>query len=158
VPNALSQPVQAQEFSLDVLDDLVGYQLHRAEIESYRKFSKLSRHPKTTPKQFSTLVLIGANPGISQIDLGSLLGMDRATTTAVIDKLEDRNLLTRGRSRIDRRKHALHLTAHGKESLKKLKARVRVHDEELTSKLTNTEKELLRTLLAKMRATDGSAQ
>lgn len=155
--NALSQRIEAPEFDLDVLAELVGYQLHRAEIESYRKFLTLSRHPKTTPKQFSTLVLIGANPGISQIDVGGLLGMDRATTTAVIDKLEGRDLLTRQRSKADRRKHELHLTAPGEESLEKMKSRVRAHDEELTSNLTNAEKALLKTLLAKMRATDDSA-
>ena len=155
--NALSQRIEAPEFDLDILAELAGYQLHRAEIESYRKFLKLSRRPKMTPKQFSTLVLIGANSGISQIDVGSLLGMDRATTTAVIDKLEGRKLLTRQRSKADRRKHELHLTAHGKESLKEMKSRVRAHDEEITSNLTNAEKKLLRTLLAKMRGTDGSA-
>jgi DNA-binding MarR family transcriptional regulator len=157
VAKTLSQRVEAQEFDLDVLGDLVGYQLHRAEIESYRNFLKLFRHPKSTPKQFSALVLIGANPGISQIDLGSLLGMDRATTTAVIDKLEDRNLLTRQRSKADRRKQELHLTVHGKESLKLMKSRVRAHDEEITSNLTNAEKKLVKALLAKMRANDSSA-
>ncbi len=156
--NALSQRPHEHGFDLDILADLVGYQLHRAEIESYRRFLKLSTDPKTTPKQFSALVLIGANPAISQSDLGGLLGMDRATTTAVIDKLERRDLLTRQRSAVDRRKHELHLTVHGRKSIKRLKSLVQDHENKLTSRLTNAEKALLMGLLIKIRQFDSAAR
>ena len=110
-------------FDLDILADLVGYQLHRAEIDSYRRFMKLSGKLKVTPKQFSALVLIGANPDLSQTELRKLLGMDRATTAVLIAALADRDLLERQRSTLDRRRHKLRLTKHGKGVLKKIRSR-----------------------------------
>lgn len=139
-------------FDLDILADLVGYQLHRAEIDSYRQFIKLSGQLRITPKQFSALVLVGANPDLSQTDLRKLLGMDRATTAVLIDTLEDRDLLSRQRSTLDRRRHQLRLTRHGKGALKSMKLRVRKHDEQLTSRLTAQERQLLASLLRRIRS------
>lgn len=139
-------------FDLDVLSDLVGYQLHRAEIDSYRRFMKLSGKLRITPKQFSALVLVGANPDLSQTDLRRLLGMDRATTAVLIDTLERRDLLARQRSTLDRRRHQLQLTQHGKAVLKAMKLRSRKHDEELTSRLTAKERKTLASLLSKIRS------
>lgn len=139
-------------FDLDILSDLVGYQLHRAEIDSYRRFIKLSGKLRTTPKQFSALVLVGANPDLSQTDLRRLLGMDRATTAVLIDTLERRDLLARQRSTLDRRRHQLQLTPHGKTVLKAMKIRSLKHDEELTSRLTARERETLASLLRKIRS------
>lgn len=139
-------------FDLDILSDLVGYQLHRAEIDSYRRFMKLSGKLRITPKQFSALVLVGANPDLSQTDLRRLLGMDRATTAVLIDTLERRDLLARQRSTVDRRRHQLQLTPHGKTVLKSMKLRSRKHDEQLTSRLTAQERKALASLLGKVRS------
>lgn len=149
---ALKEAAAEELFDLDILADLVGYQLHRAEIDSYRQFIKLSGKLRITPKQFSALVLVGANPDLSQTDLRRLLGMDRATTAVLIDTLENRDLLTRQRSTLDRRRHQLRLTQHGKGVLKSMKLRVRNHDEQLTSMLTTKERKVLASLLRRIRS------
>jgi DNA-binding MarR family transcriptional regulator len=141
-------------FDLDILAELVGYQLHRAEIDSYRQFMKLSGKLKVTPKQFSALVLIGANPDLSQTELRKSLGMDRATTAVLIAALDDRNLLERQRSTLDRRRQKLRLTQHGTGVLKEMKLRVRKHDELLTSGLTSRERRALASLLRRIRSSD----
>ena len=135
---------------LGILSDLIGYNLHRAEIASYRYFIQ-TLHPKTTPKQFSVLILVETNPGISQVDLGNQLGMDRATTMAVIDKLHNRKLLQRNKSSVDRRKHELNLTKSGKLVLRRLKRDIQTHENQLTKHLTGKDKKLLNNLLKQIR-------
>jgi DNA-binding MarR family transcriptional regulator len=151
---ALKEAEVQELFDLDILADLVGYQLHRAEIDSYRRFVKLSGELRITPKQFSALVLVGANPDLSQTDLRKLLGMDRATTTVLIATLEERDLLARERSKLDRRRHQLRLTQHGKEVLKSMKLLVRKHDEQLTSRLTLQQRKSLASLLRRIRSSN----
>ena len=152
--NALKKNNVEKPFNLDILANLVGYQLHRAEIDSYRQFIALFGRNRTSPKQFSALVLVAANSDLSQVDLGKLLGMDRATTTVMIDSLENRALLTRQRSKVDRRKYVLRLTERGNKSLQLMKRIVRKHDEQLTSNLTSQERTTLMSLLMRIRISD----
>jgi DNA-binding MarR family transcriptional regulator len=133
------------------LPDLIGYHLHRAEIDSYRRFLKGLHGARYTPKQFSVLVLTRANPGASQVDIGKALGMDRATTMLVIDKLHARKLLTRERSTGDRRKQELYLTEKGLALTEKLELHAKTHDAVLTNKLTSRETVTLKKLLLKLR-------
>jgi DNA-binding MarR family transcriptional regulator len=144
---------QSKTINLDLLPELIGYHLHRAEIVSYREFVKGFHSPKFTPKQFSVLVLASANPGTSQVAIGGALGMDRATTMTVINKLEARKLLKRERSTRDRRKHEIHLTEKGLALTERLTAHSRAHEDKLTSNLTSREAATLRKLLMKVRST-----
>jgi DNA-binding MarR family transcriptional regulator len=143
---------QKLKVDFDLLDELIGYHLHRAEIASFRYFVRPVEKSRYTPKQFSVLVLTRANPGLSQVDLGRSLGMDRATTMMVIDKLQSRKLLIRKRSEVDRRKHAIHLTPKGQAMTQRLVAHAQNHDKALTEKLTKREAQTLRELLIKVRA------
>ena len=152
--NALGKTRVEDRFDLDILVELVGYQLHRAEIDSYRQFITLFGKNRTSPKQFSALVLVAANLDLSQADLGNILGIDRATTTVMIDALEKRDLLSRQRSKVDRRKYVLRLTESGKKSLQLMKQLVRKHDEQLTFGLTSQERNTLRSLLKRIRSSD----
>jgi len=136
---------------MDLLPELIGYHLHRAEIESFRKFGKGFHGTKYTPKQFSVLVLTRANPGTSQIAIGKALGMDRATTMLVIDKLQARKLLTREWSSGDRRKQEIFLTDKGFALTEKLAIHAMAHDAVLTSNLSSREASTLKKLLVKMR-------
>jgi DNA-binding MarR family transcriptional regulator len=138
-------------FDLSLLPELIGYHLHRAEIDSYRRFVTSFHGSKYTPKQFSVLVLARANPGTSQIAIGNALGMDRATTMLVIDKLQARKLLTRERSTGDRRKQEIQLTAKGMALTDKLVTHAKAHELNLTGSLTSREAATLKKLLLKVR-------
>jgi len=142
---------QSSGIDLNLLPELIGYHLHRAEIDSYRAFMKNFHGSKYTPKQFSVLVLARANPGTSQIAIGKALGMDRATTMMVIDKLQEQRLLTRERSTGDRRKQEIQLTAKGAALTEKLVAHAKAHETSLTANLTKRETTTLKKLLLKVR-------
>lgn len=141
----------SSSIDLGLLPELIGYHLHRAEIASYREFIKGFHKPKYTPKQFSVLILARANPGTSQIAIGKALGMDRATTMTVIDKLQAEKLLTREQSKGDRRKQEINLTNKGVSVTERLVQHAKNHEIMLKTHLTEWEAATLSKLLVKVR-------
>jgi len=137
---------------LGVLAESVAYHIRRAQLASFRHFAERVRSPKATPTQFSCLVLIETEPGMSQVDLGGILGMDRATTMTVIDKLQHRHWVERRPSTVDRRKHELHLTAAGAKALRAMKRAVASLEREFCAPLTGPESRQLLGLLRKLLA------
>jgi DNA-binding MarR family transcriptional regulator len=69
---------------------------------------------------FSALALIAANPGCSQNQLAQGLGMDKSAVVAIVDDLENKGLASRIRQPLDRRRHALKLTAKGKTLMQRM--------------------------------------
>nr|MBO2515074.1 hypothetical protein [Gammaproteobacteria bacterium] len=136
--------------SLGVLDELLGFYIRRAQLANFRLFHKHVVDPEATPTQFAMLVLIDANPGLSQVELGDILDMDRATTMAVVDKLHAARWISKKRSRIDRRKHMLLITEAGKEALKSMVDAVRESEKEFASSLTAAEVKQLMALMRKL--------
>jgi DNA-binding MarR family transcriptional regulator len=70
---------------------------------------------------FSTMALIAANPGCSQSDIARLIGTDKSIVVAIVDHLESAGLAMRQRSRQDRRRNALTLTAKGEALIEEMR-------------------------------------
>lgn len=66
-----------------------------------------------TPVQFAALDALGSNVGIDQARLADAVAKDRATTGAVVDRLEQKGLVSRGVSERDKRARVLALTPEG---------------------------------------------
>jgi DNA-binding MarR family transcriptional regulator len=66
---------------------------------------------------FTMLALIGANPGCSQTELARESGLDKSVIVALIDELESKELVTRTRSKEDRRRYILTLTTQGEQMM-----------------------------------------
>ncbi|WP_321396877.1 MarR family transcriptional regulator [Emcibacter sp.] len=115
--------------SLKGLDDLLGYQLKRAQIVLQRDFLETLAPIGLTQRQGATLWLIKENPAISQSELATVLLMDRATMLVIIDKLSTRGLVKRKRSKVDRRRHELCLTEEGEALLAQAKELIKGHEE-----------------------------
>jgi DNA-binding MarR family transcriptional regulator len=62
---------------------------------------------------FTTMALVSANPGCSQIGLARVGGLDRSALVSIVDELERRKLAIRARSSVDRRRSSLYLTPQG---------------------------------------------
>lgn len=62
---------------------------------------------------FTTLALIAANPGCSQIELARFGAIDRSLLVTIVDELEKRGLAVRKRSEVDRRRSSLYITDEG---------------------------------------------
>ena len=135
---------------MENLPDILSLHIRYAQLKSYRNYYNLIGRPKVTPAQLTTLVLMRDNPGMSQVDLGAKLLMDRATTMALINKMEVKDWIKRHKSTLDKRKHALHLT---KKGVALLKRKIELMDEIekcFLKNLTKKEQTVLLKLLKKL--------
>jgi DNA-binding MarR family transcriptional regulator len=130
--------------------NIVGFHIRLAHGAVYRHFTEIFSHLDLTQKQVSVLWLVDDHPDIAQIGLAERMRMDRATTMAIVNRLEARGYLVRGRSKSDRRKQTLNLTAGGRKALATAKAAIQQHEEWLKSRFTPRETELLIELLTRI--------
>ncbi len=80
---------------------------------------QLVKTASVTGPQLRLLQLIQKNPGASIKQLAQEMSLSQATVTTIIDRLEDREILSRLRSQSDKRKVHLILTPKGESILLK---------------------------------------
>jgi DNA-binding MarR family transcriptional regulator len=143
-------PARGSAIEMGLMPDLVGYHLRCAHVAVFQHFNAtLGVHDISAP-QFGTLLLIEANPGVSQSSVAEALRFDRSTLVQIIDRLEGRDLVTREASAQDRRSHALYLTEAGKALLEQLKALSWEHEQAIAANLTDEERATLIDLLERL--------
>lgn len=132
-----------------ILPDLVGYQLRLAQLAVFRDFDDAAAGLGLSPGRFGMLVLVEANPGVTQSALARAVGLDRSTMVAVLDGLEARGLVER-RQGVDRRTNGLWLTRAGRALLARMKRRVAAHEARIVARLDPAERKALIGLLRKL--------
>jgi DNA-binding MarR family transcriptional regulator len=130
--------------------NIVGFHIRLAHGAVYRHFTETFSHLDLTQKQVSVLWLVDDHPDIAQTGLAKRMRMDRATTMAIVKRLEARGYLRRGNSKTDRRKLTLNLTSAGRKALATAKRAIRQHEHWLKSRFTNKEVEKLIELLTRI--------
>jgi DNA-binding MarR family transcriptional regulator len=128
---------------LGVLNDHLGYFVRRLQIWVFQDFMRALARLDIRPAQYSVLVIVEANPGLSQSDIAEFLGIERARLVHLLDRLEKRGLTERRASPKDRRSHALYLTREGQRALKKIKSLAAGHEADLATKLGPEKRKLL---------------
>ena len=103
-----------------------------------------------TPHRYSTLEVIGRNPGLQQSQLAAALALTRPATTLAIDFWEKRGCVERRKIAGDRRAFGVYLTPDGERELARLRKSVRKADAALTAGLSEAETRELRRLLEKI--------
>jgi DNA-binding MarR family transcriptional regulator len=129
---------------------IVGFHIRLAHGATYRHFTETFTDIDLTQKQVSVLWLVDDHPGIAQTDLAQRMRMDRATTMAIVNRLQDRGYLVRGASQTDRRKQTLNLTERGSEALVRAKEAICEHERWLKSRFTEQEVETLIEMLTRI--------
>ena len=120
--------VESGAEQLPAPDDLVampGYvvrRLHHAYVASWQRHVD----SQLTGPQFAVLSAVDSYPGAEQGSLARAVALDRPTMSAIAKRLEERGLITRGRTPEDGRKRLLHLTDNGAALLDELRSRA--HD------------------------------
>jgi DNA-binding MarR family transcriptional regulator len=94
--------------------------------------------------------LVATNESLSQIAIGEVLSMDRASTMAIIDKLEAAGLLERRKAIHDRRVHALQLTEKGRKEFIIINNKVAKYDSIFSAKLSEDEMKVFDLCLKKL--------
>lgn len=133
-----------------VLDELVGYALRRAQIALYEDFEAALGPMDITSQRFSAMVVIAANPAITQGTLGRVLGVARSGVVQVVNGLQARGWATREAHGTDARAWLLKLTAEGRTVLVKARRRVHAHDARVSQRLSTTERDQLIALLDRL--------
>lgn len=134
-----------------VLPSLVGYHLRLTQIAVFRDFAGALDDFDTSPGRFGLLVLIRANPGMSQSRLAEAIELDRSSLVPALNKLEREGLVERRSSAADRRANGIWLTASGAALVARMQQRVRAHEARLLRGFSPTEKASLIALLGRVR-------
>jgi DNA-binding MarR family transcriptional regulator len=119
---------------LGVLNDRLGYFVRRVQVWVFQDFIRRLSQIDISPAQFSVLVVIGANGGLSQAELAATLGIERARLARMLHLLERRSLTQRLPVAADGRRNALQLTSGGKKLLARAKTLAAQHEAALKEK------------------------
>lgn len=130
-----------------MLPGLLGYRLRLAQQAVFRDFA--SSIAELSPGRVGILLLLEANPGVTQSRLAQAVSLDRSTMVGVVDVLEGRGLIERRRGE-DRRTNGLWLTAEGRTALNRLKRRIQMHERRVATRLSAEERGQLIGLLEKL--------
>lgn len=95
-------------------------------------------------RSYWLLECLGRDRGCSQVELGDVLGLDRADLTRLIDVLESEGLLSRVRSTQDRRKQVITITAKGVALRSSIRRKLARAEEELLAGLSEKQSARLR--------------
>ena len=88
-----------------------------------------------TPVQFAALSTIAEQPRIDQVGLAGAIAYDKVTIGGVIDRLENKGLVTRRVSPHDRRMRQLRITAAGTRLLERVRPVVRALQDDILAGL-----------------------
>jgi DNA-binding MarR family transcriptional regulator len=132
------------------LPALVAYRLKRAYAYSIQTWDTLFERLGLPYGQYSVLLLIGLNPGLSQLALANAVGLDGSTLVPIMNRFFKLGWIRRVRRRDDRRVYSLRVTPAGQAVLDKARAILREHDADLTSPLTGEERATLLELISKI--------
>ena len=149
-PRTIAPIARVPGLEYDVLDALVGYALRRAQMVVYGAFDRATRGLDITPPRFTALVIVGANPGISQSTLGAALGIARSGAMTLVDWMVERGMIERRSCPQDRRAWGLHLTSRGERFVDKVKRSVVAEDRKQVAALSGAEKRTLLGLLERI--------
>ena len=137
----------AAAVDLGVLDERLGYFIRRLQVWVFQDFIRRLSRLDLSPAQFSVIVVVGANPGLSQARLADTLGIERARLVRLLHHLEGRGLTERRRSASDARQHALELTRTGEKLLADATRLAEQHEEVLKQKLGAKQHKMLLEML-----------
>jgi DNA-binding MarR family transcriptional regulator len=101
---------------LDPLSSLPGYVLSRAAAASLAELNKRLGKIGLRHSDVSLLILVKANPGLTQSDASKLLDIQRANMVPLVSRLLDQSLISK--EPVDGRSQGLLLTATGKKLLR----------------------------------------
>jgi DNA-binding MarR family transcriptional regulator len=132
------------------LGDYYGYALRRAQVAAFEAFFRATSGAGITPPRFTALVILDANPGMTQSALGAALGTARSGAMMLTDWLVERKLAERRHREDDGRVWGLFLSPRGAALLARLKKRIRAREAALVARLTPGERTMLKRLLAKL--------
>jgi DNA-binding MarR family transcriptional regulator len=137
------------KYPLDQLYRRPGFMIRRAHQIAVSLFLEETGELGITNRQYGIMLVLKHQPGIDQITVAKLLGLDRSTTGMVLGKLEAAGLVGRVVGAKDRRRRSLKLTPAGERMLRRLAKPARRAQERVLSAFSPRERETFLDLLEK---------
>jgi len=141
--------------SRDVLDPILGFKLrlsHKAAQEDWAASAR-EQGITLTQVQAGMVMLIGDNPGLTQVELAQLMQVETPTMSQALSPLVANGLIRRETRPSDRRARALVLTDAGNAMLDNLHRFQQVREARLCRNLSADERRELHRLLERVMAT-----
>jgi DNA-binding MarR family transcriptional regulator len=132
---------------LDALYGRPGFMIRRAHQIAVSIFLEETQAFGVTTTQYGVLYLLKHRPGLDQISVAKMLGLDRSTTALVVRKLEHGRLIERAVDLQDQRRRNLRLTSAGHEMLAALGGPVVRAQQRALSIFDDRERQLFLSLL-----------
>ncbi|KJS35926.1 MAG: hypothetical protein VR70_14825 [Rhodospirillaceae bacterium BRH_c57] len=132
------------------LHQMPGHLVRRCHQISVGLFHEVCGETGLTPIQFAILSGIELQPGLEQIQLSKLAGVDRTTIGNVLLRLETRGYIHRMADEKDRRIKRLYLTEDGAANLRAIRPMVEKVQDLLLGPLDQAEREQFTRLLTKL--------
>jgi DNA-binding MarR family transcriptional regulator len=119
--------------TINPLKNFPGYALRRASSAAIAGLARRVTAFELRPTEATVLMVIDANPNITQSEIGRMLDIASANMAPLIARLADRELVER--QPVDGRSHGLDLTSKGRTITRKVKKAIESYEEELLAKL-----------------------
>jgi DNA-binding MarR family transcriptional regulator len=126
--------------TIDPLKAFPGYALRRASLAVMSELARRIANLDLRPTEATVLVVIEANPGITQSEIGQLLDIARANMAPLAARLFARDLIVR--ERVDGRSQGLTLSIAGRQLTKKVVQVMSEHEAALLAKIPRAHHEI----------------
>lgn len=134
-------PVADQKTASNPLKTLLGYQIRRAWAAMSADLSRAVQDLDLTLTEMSILLLIEANPQITQSEICRELSLHRANVAPLAAALSQRDLIER--EAVDRRSHGLTLSPAGKALAREARRRIGEHEKKFLARIPTGERDAL---------------
>lgn len=131
------------------MQGLLGYQLRRAWLAMAADLGHRLEALSLTAMGLSVLLMIEANPGVSQSELARQLDIKRANMTPLAAQFADRGLIARHPT--DGRSHGLRLTNAGRRLARKAWTSIAENELLFLSRVPDDQRDHLKALLVALR-------
>lgn len=147
-----TSPGDGADVDLDVLKDLLSYYLRSLNLSLSRDLDH-SMCPLPVARgtgKISTLLIVGANPGIRPSVVAGIIQKDRSAMVKLLDQLKSADVLEQRVSETERRSHALFLTAKGEALAERVRGIAVAQNDRYFSVLAPAERVQLLSLLKRV--------
>ena len=145
-----AQGVATIESALSSGDPVLGLYLHTVHILLLKTLTRNPRFKSIMPHLIGTPSLLSKHPGLSQVELASLLGTERATAGLQVAQCIKKGFVRRSVANNDRRQYELYITPAGLRLLENARRVIPEHEDQFAAPLSKEERATLRGLLMKL--------
>ncbi len=132
----------------DPFKNNLGYNLRRASTASMSRLAGQFAKLDLRPTEASVLLVIEANPGIRQSEVGRMLGVRSANMAPLIGRMDDRGLIER--EPVDGRSHGLSLNESGQEMVTAIRDEIDTHEALVRKALGDVPEEVFMTVMKRI--------